>query len=118
MKKLELQVTSFTRKSRKYSFYKGKFRTVALNRIRRRLKITKDTTEFKYYTVDEKGYMTTHKLYLDPFMNMCNREILSFHIGKQLSAKNVMEALEEAIELTSDCPVAELSVKIKGGHIK
>ena len=37
MKKLGLQVTSFTRKSRKYSSYKGKVGTIAPNRIRRRL---------------------------------------------------------------------------------
>ena len=36
MQKLELQVTSFTRKSRKYSSYKGKVGTVAPNRINRR----------------------------------------------------------------------------------
>ena len=36
MQKLGLQVTSFTRKSRKYSSYKGKVGTVAPNRIRRR----------------------------------------------------------------------------------
>ena len=34
-------------------------------------KITTDTSEFKYYGVDEKGRMTIHKLYLDPFMDMC-----------------------------------------------
>lgn len=55
MKKLGLQVTSFTRKSRKYSSYKGKVGTIAPNRIRRRFnthiprqKIATDTTEFKY----------------------------------------------------------------------
>ena len=55
MQKLGLQVTSFTRKSRKYSSYKGKVGTVAPNRIRRRFhtpilhqKITADTTELKY----------------------------------------------------------------------
>ena len=86
MQKLGLQVTSFTRKSRKYSSYKGKVGTIAPNRIRRRFnthiprqKITTDTTEFKYYEVDSKGHMTMHKLYLDPFMDMCNGEILSFH---------------------------------------
>jgi transposase InsO family protein len=111
MQKLGLQVTSFTRKSRKYSSYKGKVGTVAPNRIRRRFythiphqKITTDTTEFKYYEVDEKGHMTMHKLYLDPFMDMCNGEILSFSIDKQPSAKNVMDALNEAIDITSDCP--------------
>ena len=36
IQKLGLQVTSFTRKSRKYSSYKGKVGTVAPNRIRRR----------------------------------------------------------------------------------
>ena len=36
MQKLDLQVTSFTRKSRRYSSYKGKVGTVAPNRINRR----------------------------------------------------------------------------------
>lgn len=73
MQKLGLQVTSFIRKSRKYSSYKGKVGTVAPNRIRRRFntyiphqKITTDTTEFKYYEITAKGHMTMHKLYLDP----------------------------------------------------
>ena len=111
MQKLGLQVTSFTRKSRKYSSYKGKIGTVAPNRIHRRFythvphqKITTDTTEFKYYEIDAKGHMTMHKLYLDPFMDMCNGEILSYGIDKHPSAKNIMDALERAIELTSDCP--------------
>lgn len=63
MQKLGLQVTSFTRKSRKYSSYKGQVGTVAPNRIRRRFKthiphqkITTDTTEFKYYEIDAKPY--------------------------------------------------------------
>ena len=111
MQKLNLQVFSFTRKSRKYSSYKGKVGTVAPNRIRRRFKthiphqkITTDTTEFKYYEVDSKGHMAMHKLYLDPFMDMCNSEILSFAIDKRPSAVNVMNALNEAMEITSDCP--------------
>ena len=48
--------------------------------------------------------MTMHKLYLDPFMDMCNGEIISFGIGKHPSAINVINALNEAIEITSDCP--------------
>lgn len=111
MQKLNLQVASFTRKSRKYSSYKGKVGTVAPNRIRRRFntniphqKITTDTTEFKYYEVDSKGHMTMHKLYLDPFMDMCNSEILSYGIDRRPSATNVINALNEAIEITSDCP--------------
>lgn len=111
MRKLGLQVTSFTRKSRKYSSYKGKVGAVAPNRIRRRFntpiphqKIAADTTEFKYYEVVVKGHMTTHKLYLDPFMDMCNGEILSYSIDKRPTAKNVMDAVNTAFEITSDCP--------------
>ena len=111
VQKLGLQVTSYMRKSRKYSSYMGKVGTVAPNRIRRRFntniphqKITTDTTKFKYYEVDSKGHMTMHKLYLDPFMDMCNGEILSYGIDKKPSAKNVMNALDKAIEVTSDCP--------------
>ena len=111
VQKLGLQVTSYTRKSRKYSSYKGKVGTVAPNRIKRRFnthilhqKITTDTTEFKYYEIDAKGHMTMRKLYLDPFMDMCNGEILSYGIDKKPSAKNVIDALDKAIEITSDCP--------------
>ena len=64
-------------------------------------KITTDTTEFKYYEVDSKGKMTMHKLYLDPFMDMFNGEIISYGIDKRPSAANVMNALNEAIEVTS-----------------
>lgn len=111
MQKLNLQVTSFANKSRKYSPYKGKVGTFDPNRIRRRFhthiphqKVTTDTTEFEYYEIDSKGYMTMQKLYLDPFMDMCNDEILSFGIDKRSSAVNVMNALNKAIEVTTDCP--------------
>ena len=111
MQKLNLQVTSFTRKSRQYHSYKGKIGTLAPNRIKRRFntpiphqKITTDTTEFKYYESDATGRMITQKLYLDPFMDLCNREIISFRIDKHPTAVNVMMALEEAIKATDDCP--------------
>ncbi len=110
MKKLGIQVTSFTRKSRKYSSYKGKIGKVAPNRIKRNFdtniphqKITTDTTEFKYYDIDEKGRMIIKKLYLDPFMDMFNREIISYGISKNPSANSIMTALNTAIEVTSDC---------------
>ena len=48
--------------------------------------------------------MTMHKLYLDPFMDMCNGETLSYGIDKQPSAANVMNALNKVIRATSDCP--------------
>jgi transposase InsO family protein len=110
MQKFNLQVTSFTRKSRKYSSYKGKVGKVAPNRIHRRFntnvphqKITTDTTEFKYYEVDEKGRMIIKKLYLDPFMDMFNSEILSYGISARPSAESIINALNQAIEITSDC---------------
>lgn len=110
MQKLGLQVTSFTRKSRKYSSYRGKVGKVASNRIHRRFKthilhqkITTDTSEFKYYEVDEKGKMIIKKLYLDPFMDICNSEIISYGISGHPSAQNIMMALNKAIEITSDC---------------
>lgn len=110
MKKLGLQVTSFTRKSRKYSSYKGKVGRIAPNRINRRFdthiphqKITTDTSEFKYYEVDTKGRMVIKKLYLDPFMDLCNREIISYGISPRPSAESVMKALMEAIEVTNGC---------------
>ena len=106
MQKLGLQVISFTRKSRKYSSYKGKVGKVAPNRIHRRFKtsiphqkITTDTTEFKYYEVDKKGHMTIRKLYLDPFMDMFNSEILSYGISKSPSAQNIMAALNHYLFL-------------------
>jgi len=84
IQKLGIQVTSFTRKRRKYSSYKGKVGKAAPNRIRRRFetqiphqKITTDTSEFKYYDIDYKGRMIIKKLYLDQFIDMCNREIIS-----------------------------------------
>lgn len=106
-----MEITSFTRKSRKYSSYKGRIGKVAPNRLRRRFdtkiphqKITTDTTEFKYYDVDSKGRMMIKKLYLDPFMDLCNREIISYGVSPTPSSKNIMNALNAAIEITSDCP--------------
>ncbi|MFQ7110389.1 MAG: IS3 family transposase [Anaerovoracaceae bacterium] len=110
MQKLNLQVTSFTRKSRKYSTYKGKVGKIAPNRINRRFhtnvphqKITTDTTEFKYYEVDKTGKMNIKKLYLDPFMDMFNLEIISYGISTKPSASSIIAALNEAVEKTEDC---------------
>lgn len=110
VQKLGLQVTSFTRKSRKYSSYKGKVGRISSNRINRRFctsvphqKITTDTTEFKYYEVDAKGRMNIKKLYVDPFMDMWNLEIISYGISHTPSVKSIMDALNEAISVTDDC---------------
>lgn len=106
-----IQCKVFTRKSRKYNSYKGTVGTTAKNKIRRRFhttvphqKITTDTTEFKYYIKDNVGNMQVKKLYLDPFMDMFNSEILSYRISTSPNAKAIMEGLEEAIQITSDCP--------------
>lgn len=110
MQKLKLRVSTYTRKSRKYSSYKGKVGKVAPNRIKRHFrtsipyqKITTDTTEFNYYVTDYQGRLLTHKLYLDPFMDMYNGEIISYGISKTPSAENIMEALDNAIKLTASC---------------
>lgn len=89
IKKLGIEVKSYTRKSRRYNSYRGKVGTVAKNRIHRRFytnichqKITTDTTEFKYYEVDTTGVVRQKKLYLDPFMDFYNSEILSYRISE------------------------------------
>ena len=110
LQKLDYQVTSFTRKSRRYNSYKGNVGKIAPNRIKRRFntsiphqKITTDTTEFKYYEIDNKGRMAIKKLYLDPFLDMFNGEVLSYGISRTPSAASVLLAQKRAIEITSDC---------------
>ncbi|WP_420856638.1 IS3 family transposase [Tetragenococcus osmophilus] len=110
IRKLGLEVRTYTRKSRRYSSYKGKVGTVAKNRIHRRFytsichqKMTTDTTEFKYFALDTNGVIRQRKLYLDPFMDLYNSEILSYRISEKPNAMAIMEGLEEAIEITNDC---------------
>ena len=105
MQKYGLQVTLFTRKSRKYNSYKGKIGRIAPNRIHRRFrtsvphqKITTDTTEFKYYEIDTKGHMVIKKLYLDPFLDMFNGEVLSYGISKVPSAASVLSAQNKPLK--------------------
>ncbi|EMW5335446.1 IS3 family transposase, partial [Enterococcus faecalis] len=111
IQKLKLQVKAFTKKSRKYNSYKGTVGKIAKNLIRRRFKtsvphqkITTDTTEFKYFEADNAGIFRQKKLYLDPFMDMYNSEILSYSLSTQPNGKTVMEGLKEAISQTNDCP--------------
>lgn len=111
MIKLNLKVVNFTRKSRKYSSYKGSVGKVAKNLIHRRFytsiphqKLTTDTTEFKYYMADKQGNLVVKKLYLDPYLDMFNSEIISYSISEKPSAQAINKAQLEAIEVTSDCP--------------
>ena len=111
VQKLGLQVTSFTHKSRKYNSYKGTVGRIAPNRLNRRFhtciphqKITTDTTEFKYYEIDAKGNIITRKAYLDPFLDLYNREVISYSFTKRPSSQGILSALEKAIQVTADCP--------------
>ena len=111
IQKLGLQVTSFTRKRRRYNSYKGNVGKIAPNRINRRFntsvshqKITTDTTEFVYYEIDKKGRIKIKKMYLDPFLDMFNGEILSYNICKNPSAVGMLSAQKQAIGITSECP--------------
>ncbi|MBF2421379.1 IS3 family transposase, partial [Listeria seeligeri] len=44
------------------------------------------------------------KLYLDPFLDMFNGEILSYRISERPNAKAIMDAQKEAMDRTDDCP--------------
>lgn len=111
MRKLGLKGTKFIRKSRKYNSYKGTVGYGEKNRLHRRFytsvphqKLTTDTSEFKYYERDQSGKIQIKKLYLDPFLDLFNGEILSYRISKQPNAKAILEAQKEAIDKTQDCP--------------
>ena len=111
VQKLGLQVHSFTHRTRKYSSYRGSVGKVADNLLNRRFKtsiphqkITTDTSEFKYWLQGDDGKPVAHKLYFDPYMDLFNAEIVSFHIGQTPSAAGIQSALDEAIRVTSDCP--------------
>ena len=109
MQKFNLQVIVFSRKSRKYNSYKGVKGRIAPNCIKRRFhcsqphqKITTDTIEFKYYELDANGALKVRKLYLDPFMDLYNLEIISFSISPTPSAESILSAQQQAIEKTAD----------------
>lgn len=109
--KLGITCVKFTRKSRKFSTYKGTVGKVAKNLIGRRFntnvahqKMTTDTTEFKYYETNSNGKIIIKKIYLDPFLDMFNGEILSFRVSERPTAKAILDALNEAIKVSEDCP--------------
>lgn len=110
MRKLNLKCDAFTRKSRKFSTFNGKVSLTAYNLINRRFftsiprqKITTDTSEFKYQYINDNGQICTGKLYLDPFMDLYNGEIISYSISKRSNANSIMSALYEAISVTETC---------------
>ena len=106
---LKLQVKSYSMKSRKYSSYKGQIGKIADNKIKRNFKvekpytqITTDTTEFKYFEKDKSGNSQIKKLYLTPYLDMYNSEILrSYEISKQPTIEPILKALDKAIGITN-----------------
>jgi len=83
---LKLQVKSFSRKSRKYSSYKGQVGKVADNKIKRNFKvekpytqITTDTTEFKYFEKDKSGTYQIKKLYLNPYLDKTSESFFGLY---------------------------------------
>jgi len=111
MRENGLLCSKFSRKSRKYNSYRGVVGKIAENRLNRRFdtsiphqKITTDTTEFKYYERDESGKLQTKKLYLNPFLDLFNREIISYEISEKPNFDPIMKALQKAIKVTDDCP--------------
>lgn len=110
MRELDIRVTAFTRISRKYSSYEGNIGKVAPNLVSRRFdssiphqKMTTDTTEFKYHETDISGNIQIKKIYLDLFLDIFNREIMSFRLSKQPNGQTITSALEKAIEATDNC---------------
>lgn len=101
MKKLGLKCDKFSRKTRKYSSYKGTIGTIAKNRIKRRFytsvchqKLTTDIPEFKC----SDGV----KLYFNPIMDMFNSEILSYGISLRPTLELAIKPLEEALEIVKE----------------
>lgn len=47
--------------------------------------------------------MNIKKLYFDPFMDMYNSEIISYSIARRPSSQSIVNVLNEAIDITSDC---------------
>lgn len=112
MNKLNLKCEKFGNRSRKYNSYKQNAGNQVENKIKQRFntmiprqKITTDTSEFKYYNIDKNGKMIVGKLYLDPFMDMYNGEIISYSINKYPAAQSILEAQTKAIDICiNECP--------------
>ena len=108
IQKLKLQVTNISRKSRKYSSYKGTIGKFSDNEINRKFtvdesytQITTDTTENKYLEKDKSGNYQVKKVYLNPYLDIFNSEIISYEISKEPTLTPIIKALEGAIKVTS-----------------
>jgi len=101
MRKLGIQCTKFSRKTRRYNSYKGTLGKVARNRMNRRFlttvplqKLVTDVTEFKC--------LNNEKLYLSPIMDLYNSEIISFKVSKRPTLDIAIEPLKEALSVIEE----------------
>lgn len=115
MKKLGLEGKKFMRKSRRYSSYKGTVGHIATNRVNRRFqtsvplqKVTTDITEFK---CSDGG-----KLYLAPFVDMANSEVLSYGMSAHPTLDLVIEPLNETLILVKEAKFRTTIHSDQGWH--
>lgn len=108
---LNLQVKTFGRNGSSFSTYRGTVGEVASDRISRRFtstvphqKITTDTTEFRIIVAKPQGGFEVRKVYLDPYMDMFNNEIVSYTVSlKPPDKESMVNGLRKAVEATDDC---------------
>jgi putative transposase len=115
MRERGILCTKYTRKSRKYRAYKGNVGSIAKNRIRRCFstpiplqKVSTDITEFKCR--DGK------KLYLSPFLDMFNGEIIAFAMNDRPSLDLVLQPLESALDRLQDAKYRTTIHSDQGWH--
>lgn len=98
MQEMGLKCIKFSRKSRRYSSYKGTVGKVAKNRLNRRF--TSSTPLQKLLTdITEMKCKDDTKLYLSPILDLYNSEIISFSISESPNVDFVMESLQDAMEI-------------------
>ena len=83
------------KKRKKYSSYQGEVGKIASNLIKRNFKADKPYT--KLFTDVSEFNLNGYKLYLSPFIDGFNQEIVGFSIGKSPNMRLVMESLNQAI---------------------
>lgn len=102
MKANGLLCTKFTRRSRKYSSFKGEVGKISKNHLNREFKVNKpnevwvtDVTEFKVSKGDRK-------LYLSPIMDLFNSEIIAYNLSTSPTVKFTTDSLDEALRKLSN----------------
>ena len=78
------------KKRKKYSSYQGEVGKIASNLIKRNFKADKPYT--KLFTDVSEFNLNGYKLYLSPFIDGFNQEIVGFSIGKSPNMRLVMES--------------------------